>query len=447
MKVSYSKAGASHVLAVSGLHVGIVFLILNYLLGLVFKGNLFAPRLIKSALSVLLLLGYAALTGFSPSVMRATVMFAFLQFGFLFQRPYYVYSSIIASAFILLLFNPHLLFDVGFQLSYSAVLSILFFQPRLSKLGLVENIKKCGCLPKRFRKVAGFFVNWSVDLTTVSIAAQIGTLPLVLYYFHQFACLFWLSGLFVIPLATCLIYLGVVSLLFCYVPYVSTGLVAALSFVASVTNKVVALIAGLSCSVIDWIDFGMEEVVLFYGALVFFALYLVCRRYVHLVLGSVCMCFLLSVSLFRFAQTSDVSLAVYNCPGQTAVNLYGKSFNKVYTTADSTMLTRRLKRFWIKQHTTPPHYLSSRALKGESVSVFVVDKDLSEVSVGESPIAVDNLVVSSDVRIPADKLNSLFKYKNLIVDSSCSLSTSYWWKKQCPEAYLVLERGDFIVHM
>lgn len=447
LKISYSKAGASHVLAVSGLHVGVVFLVLNFLFGLFIKGNQFAPRCFRSILIIFLLWGYAFLTGASPSVMRASLMFSFLQFGFLFQRPYYAYSSIIASAFILLLYNPHLLFDVGFQLSYTAVLSILFFYPRIAGLGFVYRIKACGYVPSRFRKPVGFVVNWSVDLSVVSLAAQIGTLPLVLYYFHQFSCVFWLSGLFVIPLATCLIYMGATSLLVCYIPYVSTCFVAALSFVASVTNSVVNAIGAMPCAVIDWIDFRFEDAVLCYCAIFSFAGYLVCRKYAHLFLGGLCMCVMLALSVYRASNVSNVSIAVYNYPGRTAVNLFGKDFNNVYATADSVMLNRQLNRFWIRNHSSLPQYVSSHVIEGCGVSVFVVDKDLSALPANGQPVSVDYLVISADVRMPVNKLKGLFRFKHLIVDSSCSFSTSYWWKKQCPSAFLVCERGDFVEHI
>ena len=299
LKSSYSKAGASHVLAVSGLYVGIIFLVLNYLFGFFLKGNLFAPRFLRSVFIVALLWGYAVLTGLSPSVLRASVMFSFLQFGFLFQRPYCVYSSIVASAFVLLLFDPHLLFDVGFQLSYAAVLSILFFQPRISNLRLVACVKECTFIPSRYRKIPRSLIGWSVDLTTVSLAAQIGTIPLVLYYFHQFSCLFWLSGLFVIPLAVALIYLALSSFVVSFIPLVSSFFVSALSFVASLTNKVVVFIGELPFAVVDWVDFRKEDVVIYYIMLFFLALFLVNRKAVHLMVGLAAASVLLVVSSLR----------------------------------------------------------------------------------------------------------------------------------------------------
>lgn len=447
LKSSYSKAGASHVLAVSGLHVGIIFLVLNYLFGFFLKGNLFAPRFLRSVFIVALLWGYAVLTGLSPSVLRASVMFSFLQFGFLFQRPYCVYSSIVASAFVLLLFAPHLLFDVGFQLSYAAVLSILFFQPRISNLRLVACVKECAFIPSRYRKIPRSLIGWSVDLTTVSLAAQIGTIPLVLYYFHQFSCLFWLSGLFVIPLAVALIYLALSSFSVSFIPLVSSFFVSALSFVASLTNKVVVFIGELPFAVVDWVDFRKEDVVIYYIMLFFLALFLVNRKAVHLMVGMAAASVLLVVSSLRVCTPADTSVAVYNYAGRSAVNLYGRGFNIVCSSADSSLVCRQLKRFWIRQHTTPAVFSSSHLLEGGGVSVFVVDRDLSGMPEYGRPVSVDYLVVSADVRFPVSKLKSLFKYKQLIVDSSCSLATSYWWKKQCPSAHLVRVAGDYIEHI
>lgn len=449
LKASYAKAGVSHVLAVSGLHVGIIFVVFNFLFSIFFKGNLLGPRLLRALLTVCCLWGYAFLTGLSPSVMRASVMFSFLQFGFLFQRPYSVYSSVVASAFVLLLYNPSFLFDVGFQLSYMAILSILFFYPRLSSLSLITRLKNCSFrfLPSRVRTVPQFLTSWSVDLTIVSLAAQIGTAPLVLYYFHQFSCVFWLSGLFVLPLAVALVYLALMSFVVSPFPSVASLFVGLLSFVASVTNAVVCFFSSFPFSVIDFIDFRFEDLLCSYVALTFISFYLYNRRFLPLFCGLLVFCISGTLSVFRRHSVPDVSVAVYNYSGRSAVNVFGSGFNRLYSTADSSMVCRQLKSFWIRQHTVPAQLSSSHLLVGGRASAFIVDKDLSGCCAEGAPIAVDLLVISSDVRVPIGKLKAIFNYKHLVIDSSCSLATSYWWKKQCPEAYLVRQRGDFIEHL
>ena len=171
---SYSAAGAVHILAVSGLHVGIILLLLTWLLKPL--GNSRPAKLVRMILLLLLMWGFALIAGLSPSITRAVMMFSFIAIGMQLQRPVSVMNSLFVSLFILLLINPSLVFQVGFQLSYLAVFAIVAFQPKMRSLFEPNS------------KLARFFWN----LTTVSIAAQLGVLPLSLYYFHQFPGLFFL---------------------------------------------------------------------------------------------------------------------------------------------------------------------------------------------------------------------------------------------------------------
>lgn len=180
---SFTKTGAMHVLAVSGLHVGLIFLFLLRVFSFLKYSSL--GKWIRFSLVVVFLWSYALITGFSPSVQRATIMFTFLLVAESINRTSSIYNSIAASAFALLFINPDIIFSVGFQLSYSAVLSIVYFHPLFEKILPVENewMKK----------------PW--QLFCVSIAAQIGTFPLSIYYFNQFPVYFWLSNFVVIPAA------------------------------------------------------------------------------------------------------------------------------------------------------------------------------------------------------------------------------------------------------
>ena len=178
---SYTQAGAIHILAVSGLHVGIILLLLNF----IFKPLIYFKNgnYIKLIVIVLILWSYAVIAGLSASVVRAVTMFTAVAIGMHLKRPTNVYNTLTISAFFLLLFKPMFLFDVGFQLSYLAVLAIVIIQPMLEKLW------------KPKFKLIDFF--WKIF--TVTIAAQFGIIPVSLYYFHQFPGLFFLSNLVIIP--------------------------------------------------------------------------------------------------------------------------------------------------------------------------------------------------------------------------------------------------------
>jgi competence protein ComEC len=193
-KLSFARTGAMHVLAVSGLHVGIIFAVFH----LLFKG-LKEKRFGQGTYGTLMIVGvwgFAFITGLAPSVNRAAIMFTILIVGKSLKRDVNTYNSIAASAFLMLISNPYLIFDVGFQLSYSAVAGIVFFHPKIYAWfnHLPNWLDKC----------------WS--LTAVAIAAQISTLPFTLIYFHQLPSYFWLSNIIVIPAATIILYMGMAYL-------------------------------------------------------------------------------------------------------------------------------------------------------------------------------------------------------------------------------------------
>ncbi len=186
---SFAKTGVIHVLAVSGMNVAIIFVVLDWMLRFLKrkKGGIYLYTFIILGA----VWGYALITGMSASVLRAAAMFTFIVIGTGMSRHPNIYNSLAASAFVLLCINPSLVYDVGFQLSYAAVFSIVYFHP--------------------FIYGVFYFKYWIPDqiwtLLSVSVAAQIGTLPLLLHYFHQFPTWFLLANLMVIPLVTLILYL------------------------------------------------------------------------------------------------------------------------------------------------------------------------------------------------------------------------------------------------
>ncbi len=180
---AYAGAGAMHILAVSGLHVGIVYLLFSQLL--FFLSSSVWERWIKAAILLFVIWGFAFLTGLSPSVQRAGCMFSFIIIAGALNRYSSTLNSIAAAAFILLLINPMILFELGFQLSFAAVIGIVSMHPSIYAIWQPSYI----------------LIDKAWSLIVVSITAQLATLPFVLYYFHQFPNWFLITNLFVIPLA------------------------------------------------------------------------------------------------------------------------------------------------------------------------------------------------------------------------------------------------------
>lgn len=192
---AYSRTGTLHVLSVSGMHVALLYIVISKLLGLPILTR--KNRWLNPAFSILLIWAYALITGFSPSVNRAALMITLLIIGKTFNRDAHSLNVLAFSAFALLIYNPFYLADVGFQLSYLAVFGLIVLQPAIQKLWQPEN---------RFARLV-----WSA--CCVSLAAQLVTSPLSLYYFHQFPVYFLVSNLFIVLPSAAIMYVGVLFLL------------------------------------------------------------------------------------------------------------------------------------------------------------------------------------------------------------------------------------------
>jgi competence protein ComEC len=192
---SYTNAGVIHILAVSGLHVGIILLMLNFLFRPVER--LKNGYILKTIIVVSILWSFAIIAGLSASVTRAVTMFSIVAIAMNLKRPTNIYNTLAISILVILVFKPLFLFDVGFQLSYIAVFSIVTIHPHLNRLWKPKN------------RLANLY--WQTLIVT--IAAQIGIIPISLYYFHQFPSLFFVSNLVIIPLLGIILGFGIVVII------------------------------------------------------------------------------------------------------------------------------------------------------------------------------------------------------------------------------------------
>ncbi len=259
----FSNAGVMHILAVSGLHVGIVFLILISLLKPLMKykrGKVF----IYIAIIIILWI-YALITGFTPSVVRAVLMFSLVSFGKAFNKKHNIYNTIFASAFILLIINPFYIFQVGFQLSYLAVIGIIFFQPKISAL----------------IKTDSRLFNYFWGIVSVSLAAQLATFPITLLYFHKFPVYFLLSNIAVMLNVTIILLVSFIFFATYYIPYINEFVVKALDYSATTLNFSVENINELPYPIIDNINWDVFATLVSYTIIILFAFYILYRnRYI-----------------------------------------------------------------------------------------------------------------------------------------------------------------------
>ncbi|RZK15490.1 MAG: ComEC/Rec2 family competence protein, partial [Hymenobacter sp.] len=215
-KQAYANTGTTHIMAVSGLQVGLLFAGLQWLLvRLPLGGSTRRRRLLTVGLGLSFIWSYAFLTGLSASVLRAAVMFSLISLGQAFERQSSIFNTLSAAAFLLLLYNPYLLCDVGFQLSFLAVLSIVYLQPHIVRWFDARNFvldrqrswHSAGV--RRLWRWGAWLTNFAWEITALSIAAQVATFPLGLYYFHQFPFNFLLSNLIAVPISSMAVYVGI----------------------------------------------------------------------------------------------------------------------------------------------------------------------------------------------------------------------------------------------
>jgi len=262
---SFRNIGAAHILAISGTHFAIVFGMLYALLS--FWGNSRRGRLVRQLMLLPLVWGFAFLTGFSPSVVRAATMLSIWGIGDMSGHRGFTLNTVAISAFFMLLFNPLYLFDVGFQLSYVAVLSILLIYPHLSVWYRSKNL----------------IIRYLWDLSCVSIAAQIGVLPLSVYYFNQFPRYFLLTNLCLLPLTSALLFFIPLSLLLHAVFGNIAWLMFPLRFLLRLFLYITQSINQLPFTTIDNLFPDVRDVILMFISIALIILFMVKKRAVYLV--------------------------------------------------------------------------------------------------------------------------------------------------------------------
>lgn len=242
----YQYAGAVHILSVSGLHIGFILLFVTFILKPF--PNTRRGSFIKLLIIIISLILFGIIAGLAPSVVRSVVMFSFVAIGMYLRRSTNIFHTLLVSMLLILLFQPSFLFDVGFQLSYVALFFILWLQPLLAEIWKPKN------------KVVNYF--W--EILTVSFAAQIGALPLSIYYFHQFPGLFFVTNLVVIPFISLIMGLGVLVMVLAAFDFVPLFLSKSLEWSITILNKIINSIASIKQFVIQDIPFNWQLLISLY---------------------------------------------------------------------------------------------------------------------------------------------------------------------------------------
>ncbi|MFA5419062.1 MAG: ComEC/Rec2 family competence protein [Bacteroidales bacterium] len=420
LRQNFVYAGAMHILCVSGLHVGIIFIIFNFLFSFLNKNKYL--KYLKAFLLILLIWTYASITGLSPSVQRAGLMVSFFIFSQLTSQHKDNINTLAFSALILLLINPMLLFHIGFQLSYAAVAGILLMYQPIYRMMYFKNSIADGI--------------WSI--TALSLAAQIATFPMAVHYFHFFPSWFWLTNLFTYPLSFAILTGGMAFMMFSWVPYLSVALGWLLSGMIYLLNYLVDMVKYLPYPGINNLYLPSYEVILVYLLIVLLAIFIFEKKW-KLVLPILMISSILFgiETMHHLNHLKQQGFVVYHIRKQSLIQFVEGSQNRVI--ADSTLLNDlSLVNFSIqssqaKWGQTP--YTGNSNLTGyyhdgayilfNNQRIMLINEHSDFIPTNQK-LSMDMLVVSGKPAIKPDDLVKTIQTNLIITDGSVP---AYWKKK------------------
>ena len=437
LRQNYTTSGGMHILAVSGLHVGVIYIVLSFLFK--FLNRKRKLRIVKAILIVLLLWGYALITGLPPSVIRSTLMFSLVAIGPSLERKPQIYNTISFSAFVMLLLNPDYLFDVGFQLSYSAVISIVYFQPKIKNWFAITN--------KPLR--------WAWELTAVSLAAQIGTAPLSIYYFHQFPNYFLLTNFVAIPFATFIIYGAVALFVISPIPYLSVAMAFVLKCLLIVLNFSIETIHDLPNSLtITTINFW--QLILAFLAIILFTVYFYNKQFKPLFTALLFVLIFLGLSVYAKIQTSQSDrFIIFSDNKNSNISFIDGNHNYYYST-DSASLQRVSGNFLLQNKIVFSENIESMSCYNDGFVEFkgkrflLLSDNVLKGKTSSKALRIDYLVITNKLKPKIEYLLTCVSPTEIIVDKSISEWYSESIRKICIERnirfYSVAEKGAYILN-
>lgn len=439
---SYTNTGVVHIIAISGLHLGLIYWLLVQLLK-PFKKQ----RQLKWLRPVLIICGlwlFALLAGAQPSILRAAVMFTCIVVGENFYKKGNIYNTLSFSAFLMLCWNPFWLWDVGFQLSYAAVLSIVIFMRPIYNLFYIKN------------KALDFI--WK--LNAVTLAAQILTLPLSVYHFHQFPGLFFLTNFVAVPLSSIILIGEIILCAVSFIPVISLLLGNALSWLIWLMNSYIERIEAMPYSLWDGFQINIFQAILLVIIAAGFGSLLIEKRSKSLVIGLVA---ILGFTILRTAsfinRNTQQKIIVYNVPQKRAIDFIDG--RKYLFVGDPDLLEDDFSRnFHLKPsrilHRIEPAVSVNSLWQKENLfmyankKIMLIDKE-TYFSGQPEKHTIDLLVLSKNPKIYISRLSEFFKIHKIVFDGSVPQWKMNYWKKDCDSLQIpyhdVNEKGAFVMSL
>ncbi|TAG09605.1 MAG: ComEC family competence protein [Sphingobacteriia bacterium] len=435
---AYSSTGVVHIIAISGLHLGMIYGLLLLLLKPLKKISY--GKWLKPILILIVLWLFTILTGATPSILRSAIMFSFIILGEQQGRTNYTLNTLAASAFCILVYNPLYCWDIGFQLSYTAVLGIIIFSKPIEKLWFIENgiLRYC----------------W--QLCSITLAAQIFTLPLLLYYFHQFPNLFLFTNFFAVPLSGIILYLEILLLVLAPIPFLANPIGTLTQQALYYLNRLIENTAALPFATTNFIQVSLIQTICLYGIVIGVSCWLWQKKTIYFMgaLGCTTLFIVLrSVSMIECQQQNK--LLVYHAPKFTAIDILEGCSN--HYLGNPALLEQPLL---IRRYLTPSRTLYRAANICNTTSsqlrppfIFGGNKTillLQQNTVLPTQIVdkkIDLIILSGSPKYMLEEISSRFPGALFVFDSSNPLWKIERWKKEAEALHLrhhsVPDQGAF----
>lgn len=410
---AFRTSGTAHVLALSGLHVGIIYGVISLLFSFLSRSGI--GFVIRRLLIIVTLWSFAFVAGMSPSIIRAAIMLTLFSFGSLFHRKGFSYNSLAAAAFFILLYKPASLFDVGFQMSFASVFAILYFHPLLSSIYHPTH------------KVLSYL--WG--LLSITLAAQLGVFPLVLFYFGTFPTWFFITNILVVPMIGIIIYTTL--------PLIALGMLKSFDFaiITTIHNmfkwiektlielllKIVYFAESMPFAEIADRKISFLQLVLLFIVIYSSAVFILSHRARPLIT------ILSALLIFEFSMTyksiteMPPQLTIFNSPGSSEIGIYHNNKRHLIDISENKLVPHSEKRI-----------------------LYLSETNYSD-SVTEKQFPLDILILSKKSFFDIEQLADLFCPSVIVLDSSIPRYTALSIKERCQilgiEVHDVTEHGAF----
>lgn len=410
----YQYAGAIHVLSVSGLHVGCILLFITFLLKPIpnnRKGSIIKLIIVISSLWM-----FGILAGLAPSVVRSVTMFSFVAIGMFLRRSVNIYHTIVVSAFLILLFQPSYLFDIGFQLSYIALFFIVWLQPLLASIW----------------KPKYKLVNYIWEIITVSFAAQIGTLPLSIYYFHQFPGLFFITNIVILPMLSLILGVGVIVMILAAVNVVWFPMMKLLEYSIWFLNKIIAWVASFEDFIFK--DIPLNSYMLWSSYLLIFSLIIWSKKptfkKLTVSLSALILVQIISIQA-KYSSQSKEEFIVFNKKKSTIIT--ERKGDKVTLYSNDSILKTTGDNLILKSYLVANY---CKIEKKKSLSNLYYFKDKKILLMDSSAVYLANekpdiLVIINSPKVNLERIFKQWKPKQVVVDAANFKSYIKVWKATC----------------